>query len=196
MWGRPHAVVARKILSKDPAQIMINFSEKRCNEKWVSDISYIPTAEGFLYLGIIIDLFSRAVVGIQMGSSQTHHLILEAFEQAIEHRNNPKDFIFHSDRGVQYACDHFRSILKEKSIAQSMSRKGNCWDNSVAESFFGTLKLELLSDKYFATKTEARAAIFEYIEVFYNRKRKHSYLGYLPPIEFEARFHSGRLTGN
>jgi putative transposase len=172
------------------------FSARQPNQKWVSDISYIPTGEGFLYLAVIIDLFSRLVVGIHMATSMTQDLILNAFEQALVRRGKPTNFIFHSDQGSQYACDEFKSILKSRGVEQSMSRKGNCWDNAVAESFFGTLKLELMSDHKFSTRNEARSSIFEYVEVFYNRKRSHSTLGYLPPEVYEAEFYAGRFTVN
>jgi putative transposase len=172
------------------------FSAPEPNRKWVSDISYIPTSEGFLSLAVIIDLFSRSVVGMHMATSMTKSLILSAFEQAIMRRSKPANFIFHSDQGSQYACDEFKAALKLRGIEQSMSRKVNCWDNAVAESFFGTLKLELMSDHKFPTKEEAKSSLFEYVEVFYNRKRRHSTLGYLAPEVYEAEFYTEKSTVN
>ena len=170
-----------------------NFSATQPNEKWVSDISYIPTQTGFLYLAVIIDLYSRMVVGIGMSSSLGKDLLLKAFHQASHRRSNPEGILFHSDQGVQYTSEDFRGVLSKKLTIQSMSRKGNCWDNAVCESFFSTLKRELMSDKKFINKEEAKTALFDYIEVFYNRKRKHSTLGYLPPFEFEKRFAQQRV---
>ena len=171
-----------------------DFIAQKPNEKWVSDITYIPTREGFLYCAVILDLFSRKVVGMRMDDNMSSSLVVAAFQQAILRRKRPTGFLFHSDRGVQYASKDFRSMIAGYGIQQSMSRKGNCWDNAVSESFFGTLKNELMSDLRFSTRKEAQGAIFEYVEVFYNNHRRHSTLGYLPPNEYEARFENGRLT--
>lgn len=170
--------IAANLLGQD-------FSALKPNEKWVSDISYIPTQTGFLYLAVIIDLYSRMVVGMSMSSSLNRHLILHAFSQACLRRHKPKRILFHSDRGVQYTSEEFKNQLAANRAIQSMSRKGNCWDNAVSESFFSTLKRELLGGRKFANKEEAKTLLFDYIEIFYNRKRKHSAVGYLPPYEFE-----------
>ena len=181
--------ISPNILSRD-------FSASRPNEKWVSDISYIPTQAGFLYLAVIIDLFSRMVVGMCISSSLSRHVLLNAFNQASVRRNNPEGILFHSDQGVQYASEDFRERLANNLAIQSMSRRGNCWDNAVSESFFCTLKRELMLNRKFSSKEEARNALFDYVEVFYNRKRKHSSLGYLPPSEFEGRFIKERIAVN
>jgi len=152
---------------------------------YVGDITYIPTREGWLYLAVVIDLFSRAVVGWAMDSRMKADLVNDAMLMAIWTRNPAQGLIFHSDRGSQYASDDYRKILKTHGAKASMSKKGDCWDNAVAESFFHTLKIELVHHCYFETREEARAAIFEYIEVFYNRQRLHSSNGYEAPLVFE-----------
>lgn len=152
---------------------------------YVGDITYIPTREGWLYLATVIDLFSRAVVGWAMDSRMKTDLVNDAMLMGVWSRKPAKGLIFHSDRGSQYASDSFRSILKLHGIKASMSKKGDCWDNAVAESFFHTLKIELIHHCDFQTREEARAAIFEYIEVFYNRQRLHSSNGYEAPLVFE-----------
>ena len=154
---------------------------------WVSDITYIPTQEGWLYLAITLDLFSRKVIGWSMGRWITAQLVIEALNMAIKTGCLKSGLIHHSDRGVQYASNKFQSLLKTYGIRCSMSRKGDCWDNAVAESFFHTLKVELIHGIIYNTRQEAKTAIFEYIEVFYNRQRRHSYLGYLSPINFEKK---------
>ena len=152
---------------------------------YVGDITYIPTREGWLYLAIVIDLFSRAVVGWGMDSRMKTILVEDAMLMAIGKRKPAQGLIFHSDRGSQYASDDYRKTLEAHGIKASMSRKGDCWDNAVAESFFHTLKIELVHHCDFETREEARAAIFEYIEVFYNRQRLHSSNGYEAPLVFE-----------
>lgn len=152
---------------------------------YVGDITYIPTREGWLYLAIVLDLFSRAVVGWAMGSRMTADLVNDAMLMAIWKRKPAKGLIFHSDRGSQYASDDYRKILKTYGVVASMSRKGDCWDNAVAESFFHTLKIELIHHCDFEIREEARATIFEYIEVFYNRQRLHSSNGYEAPLVYE-----------
>jgi len=156
------------------------------NRVWASDITYIHTREGWLYLAMVLDLHSRSVVGWAMGNHLQRDLVMDAFKQAIQRRRPEAGLIFHSDRGVQYACSDFRELIKENNAVQSMSGKGNCYDNAVSESFFKTLKTELVYFSRFSTRAEARNAIFDYIEVFYNRKRRHSTLGYLSPAEFES----------
>lgn len=156
------------------------------NTVYVGDITYIPTREGWLFLAIVIDLFSRAVVGWAMDSRMQADLVNDAMLMAIWKRKPAKSLIFHSDRGSQYASDSYRKILEIHGMKASMSRKGDCWDNAVAESFFHTLKTELVHHCDFETREDARAAIFEYIEVFYNRQRLHSANGYEAPFVFEA----------
>ncbi len=161
------------------------FEVPEANQVWVPDISYIATAEGWLYLCVIIDLYSRKVVGWSMSTSMRTELILQALTMALMRRKPPEGLIFHSDRGTQYCSHAFRGYSKSHGIRQSMSRKGDPWDNAPAESFFKTLKSELCGHRAFRTRKEARAAIFEYIEVFYNRVRLHSYLGYVAPEQYE-----------
>jgi transposase InsO family protein len=165
------------------------FSVELINTYWVSDITYIDTHEGWLYLCTIIDLFSRRVVGYSMESHMRVQLVIQALDMAVKHRQPSEGLIFHSDQGVQYASTSFREKLKSYKMVQSMSRKGNCWDNSVAESFFATLKIEeVYTQKKYLTRAKARKSIFEYIEVFYNRQRSHSYLNYMCPDEYEQEF--------
>jgi len=163
-----------------------NFTVATPNTAYVGDITYIPTREGWLYLAVVIDLFSRAVVGWSMGSRMTAGLVNSALLMAIWTRKPAKGLIFHSDRGSQYASDSYREILNNYGINASMSRKGDCWDNAVAESFFHTLKIELVHHDDYETREEARASIFEYIEVFYNRQRSHSFIGYEAPLVYES----------
>lgn len=154
---------------------------------WVSDITYIRTQAGWLYLTIILDLFHRKVVGWSMSPTMTaEQTTLAALKQAYERNRPSAGLIFHSDRGIQYACRDFRQLLARYAMIQSMSGKGNCWDNAVAESFFKTLKTELVYHERYRSRQQARSSIFEYVEVFYNRIRKHSYLGYLSPEQYEV----------
>jgi putative transposase len=165
-----------------------NFFVPAPNLILVSDITYIHTGEGWLYLTTVIDLFHRKLVGWSMSSRMTAELTtIAALKQYVRHYSPAPGVIFHSDRGVQYASDNFRTLLKKYQFIQSMSGKGNCYDNAVAESFFKTLKTELVYHERYWTRAQARASIFEYIEVFYNRVRKHSYLGYLSPEQFELK---------
>jgi transposase InsO family protein len=170
--------IANNILNRD-------FYASNPNEKWVGDITYIPTGEGWLYLATVIDLYSRKVVGWSMSDSMKVSLVNDALNMAITHRNPPKGLIWHTDRGSQYASYSHRDLLLKNNIIQSMSRKGNCWDNAVAESFFKTLKTNIIYNDYFYTKKQAKFKIFEYIEFFYNRIRSHSYLNNLSPSKFE-----------
>jgi len=162
-----------------------NFKAESPNRSWATDITYVWTREGWLYLAVVIDLFSRRVVGWAMGNDLGRALALRALGMALDGRDPARTLVHHSDRGSQYACDDYQRILRQRGIVCSMSRKGDCWDNAVVESFFGTLKTELVHRCEFATRDEARLAIFDYIEVFYNRQRRHSYLGYRSPEEFE-----------
>ena len=161
------------------------FSASKPNQVWVSDITYIETQEGWLYLTVFIDLFSRAVVGWSMSDSLVADSVVAAYDMGIRRRGKVPEIV-HSDRGIQYASELFRTALPE-TCTQSMSRKANCWDNAVAESFFGTIKSELIHHQVFETRKAAQLSIFEYIEIFYNRQRLHSTLGYLTPEEFDLK---------
>ena len=167
-----------------PNRLNQDFSAATANTKWVSDFTYIDTAEGWLYLAIILDLFSRKVVGWAMSAQMNTALVETALHMALQTRQPGTSLLHHSDQGSQYTSADYLSALANLNIHLSMSRVGNCYDNAVAESFFGTLKAECVMNQ-FATHTFARTTIFEYIEVWYNRQRLHSTLGYLSPVEFE-----------
>jgi putative transposase len=171
-----------------------NFTTARENQAWVSDITYIATGEGWLYLTTVIDLFDRKVIGWALGDTmKAGWTTVAAFKMAVKNRPvNPFfPLIFHSDRGVQYACEEFTVLLgSHKNITRSMSRKGNCWDNAVAESFFKTLKTELVYHHKYLTRKEAELSIFEYIETFYNTKRRHIQLGNLTILEYQQSFNN------
>jgi putative transposase len=152
---------------------------------WVTDITYIPTGEGWLYLAVILDLCSRVVVGWAMSERITRELTLTALDMALIRRRPLHGLLHHSDQGSQYASGDYQAVLADAGLVCSMSRRGNCWDNAVAESFFATIKVELVHDATWATRAAARAELFEYIEVFYNGQRRHSSLGYLSPRAFE-----------
>jgi transposase InsO family protein len=162
------------------------FTAQMPNQKWAVDITYIPTDQGWLYLAGVIDLCSRRIVGWSMAEHMQADLASDALKMAIARRNPAGPLIHHSDRGVQYTCEDYLHLLKSYNLQPSMSRKGNCWDNAMKESFWATLKTELVNHEHYTTHEQARASIFEYIEVFYNRKRLHSSLGYLSPEAFEA----------
>ena len=161
------------------------FHTDRPNKIWASDITYIPTLEGWLYVVVVMDIFSRQVVGWAMSERMTADFVIRALSQAIIGRRPSAGLIFHSDRGVQYACNAFKDVLSQYGFRQSMSRKGNCYDNAMVESFFHTLKTEHVYSCRYTTRAEARQSIFEYIEMFYNRVRRHSTLGYRSPVCFE-----------
>ena len=161
------------------------FDAKRPDQYYVGDITYIATQEGWLYLAIVIDLFSRKVVGWSMAKHMRASLANDALLMALWSRKPGKGLIWHTDRGSRYASESHRALLKEHGVIQSMSRKGDCWDNAVSESFFHSLKTELIHHYQFNTREEARQVIFDYIEVFYNRQRLHSSIGYLSPVAFE-----------
>jgi transposase InsO family protein len=167
-----------------------NFNVDRPGVAWVSDLTYIRTLEGWLYLTVIIDLADRKVIGWSTSSSlKASETILPAWKIAVKNRPIVTPLIFHSDRGVQYACNEFRDVLAEiPLVAQSMSRKGNCWDNAVAESFFKTLKTEWVNHLNFATRKQARLSLFEYIETWFNTRRRHSTLKYKSPYDFSKTF--------
>ena len=162
------------------------------DQAWVSDITYVPTREGWLYLAIVLDLASRLVVGWSMGETLESKLAIDALDSALQWRRPPPGLLHHSDRGVQYASNEYRELLEEQQAVVSMSRKGNCWDNAVAESFFATVEIELIEGADWHTRAEARTAIFEFVEVWYNRHRRHSSLEYLTPAEFDERLWEAR----
>jgi putative transposase len=162
-----------------------DFSASAPNEVWVSDITYIWTREGWMFLAAIMDLFSRRVVGWSMDSHIDQTLVLEALGMALRTRQPKPGLLHHSDRGVQYAGADYQEQLREFGILCSMSRKGDCWDNAVAESFFSTLKSELVHRVDYVSRSQAKASVFDYIETFYNPRRRHSALGYLSPVEHE-----------
>jgi putative transposase len=166
-----------------------NFIADAPNQKWLCDITYIPTDEGFVYLASVLDVFSRKIVGWQIADHLRSELCLDALHAAILDRKPGTDLLHHSDRGVQYACDAYRQMLRDNGIACSMSRRGNCYDNAMMESFHASLKLELVYPRpggQFKTKEQARQFVFEWIEVFYNRQRRHSAIGYMSPASYEA----------
>ena len=162
------------------------FQASTPDRKWVADITYIPTDEGWLYLAGVMDLFSRRIVGWSMTDHLRAELVSDALEMGLAGRRPSAGLLHHSDRGVQYACDDYRGLLDRHELQVSMSGKGNCYDNAVMESFWSTLKTELVHHEHYRTRDQARQSIFEYIEAFYNRKRLHSSLGYVSPETFEA----------
>lgn len=169
--------VAENILKRE-------FTAELPNRKWVSDITYIATDEGWLYLAGILDLCGKEIAGWSMSERMTKELVIKCFNNAQKQRGNPKGVLLHSDRGSQYCSNDYQKVLKENDFICSMSRKGNCWDNAPMESFWGKLKQEWLNDKHFRTRDEARAAVFWYIEVFYQRKRPHASNGYKTPFAY------------
>jgi transposase InsO family protein len=170
-----------------PNRLDRDFEATAPDRKWACDLTYIFTEEGWLYLSVVIDLFSRKIVGWSMSNGLKAWGVAEALEMAIARRRPGKgQLLHHSDRGVQYACELYRTLLKEHGIECSMSRPGNCYDNACVESFFGTLKSELVHQRRYRTREEARTSIFEWIECWYNRRRRHSSLGYKSPEAFEA----------
>jgi len=171
-----------------------NFSVDEPNKIWVTDITYVWTWEGWLYLSVVLDLYSRGIVGLAMSNRITDDLTQNALNQAIGRRNPQAGLIHHSDRGSQYASGDYQALLKKHEITPSMSRKGDCWDNAVAESFFHTLKIEKINRYRFKMRDEAKREIFKYIEMYYNRKRTHSSLGYLSPFDYEKRSFPSLLT--
>jgi transposase InsO family protein len=172
-------------LKPAPNALRRQFDPLRPNQVWAGDITYIPTRQGWLYLAVILDLFSRRVVGWSMGARIDTQLTLRALDMALSTRQSARALLHHSDRGVQYACDAYRARLAEHGIRCSMSRKGNCWDNAVVESFFASLKTELVHHVDFDDQREAQHAVFQYIEAFYNRQRRHSSLDYMSPVQYE-----------
>ena len=176
--SRHRLPVSENVLARD-------FTARGPNQKWVMDLTYVPTLEGWLFLALVVDLFSRRIVGWAMGATMTSRLVVDALAMAVSRRGQVAGVIAHSDRGSQYASDHFQSELSRHQMVGSMSGVGQCWDNAVVESTFGRMKVELVHHARYATRDEAKASLFESIEVFYNRVRRHSTLEYLTPDEFE-----------
>ena len=168
------------------------FEAETPDTRWTADITYLWTGQGWLYLAVILDLFSRRIVGWSMSETIDRHLVISALDAAISGRNPGEELLCHSDRGSQYASDDYQKRLKENGIVCSMSRRGNCWDNAPTESFFAGLKKEMAHRTYFATREQARSAVFFWIEVWYNRKRRHSSLGYLSPEAFEKKYRASQ----
>lgn len=171
-----------------PNHLNRQFQVEQPDRAYVSDITYLATDEGWLYLAVVLDLFSRQVVGWSMAERMTADLVCDALQMACWRRRPGEGLLVHSDRGSQYASGAYQALLQQHGFVCSMSRKANCWDNAPAESFFHTLKTELVYHCRFQTREQAKQAIFEYIEVFYNRQRKHSTLGYQTPVEFEQQW--------
>jgi putative transposase len=165
------------------------FKVDRPNQVWVGDITYIQTQEGWLYLATMIDLFNRQVVGWQMSTRIDQTLVNDALKAALMSRGKPRGVMIHTDRGSQYCSKSFRALIKQHGLVQSMSRKGNCWDNAVAESFFATLKRHCVHGQPLKTRAQMRLVVFEFIEVYYNRVRRHSANGWQTPVEFERLYH-------
>ena len=177
--NHPHPI-APNVLDQD-------FAAERIDRKWTCDITYVPSDEGWLYLAVVMDCFSRRIVGWSMRDHLRVELVSEALQMALQRRRPRGGLLHHSDRGCQYACGDYRKRLAAHGIECSMSRRGNCYDNAVTESFFGTLKTELVHHEHYATREQARRSLFQWIECWYNRRRRHSSLGYLSPEGFEAR---------
>jgi putative transposase len=170
--------VARNLLDRD-------FTAASVNTKWVADITYIPTGQGWLYLSAVMDLYSRRIIGWTMSEDIDSELVITALRMAILQRKPQAGLLHHSDRGSQYACEMFQDLLNDNGIICSMSRKGDCWDNACMESFFGSFKTEWIRDKKYLSFEEAKKDVFKYVEIFYNRRRRHASLGYLSPAEYE-----------
>jgi len=179
--ANPKAALAPNLLQQD-------FSAETPNQRWVADFTYIDTREGWLYVATVLDLFSRRIIGLAMSARMTDDLVIAALEQALTHREPTTSLTHHSDRGSQYTSKDFRNLLRENGIIASMSGTGNCYDNAAMESFYHTLKTEHVYFEYYNTREEAKQSIFEYIEVFYNRQRRHSTLGYVSPMVYEKQW--------
>jgi putative transposase len=184
---RQHVVTTRRDASHPVAPNLLNrdFTATEPNKKWATDITYIPTAQGWLYLAVILDLYSRIVVGWSMSGHCDEELVENALHMALARRHPKAGLLHHSDRGCQYTSRAYRQLLEQSEIQVSMSRKGNCWDNAAMESFFGTLKEECVGSTIYSSHEEARLALFTYLEVYYNRTRRHSTLGYVSPLIYE-----------
>ena len=179
---------SKNTLAPAPDLLKRRFKVSRPNESWVSDTTFIGTRQGWLFLAVVLDLYSRQVIGWSMGDKNTAQLVCDALKMALQRRGEVKGVIVHSDQGSTYASGDYQQLLVDNELRCSMSRKGECLDNAVAESFFGTLKTELTSHEDYQTRTDAKQSIFEYIEVFYNRQRRHSFLNYMTPVEYEKKY--------
>ena len=175
----------RQIAAIAPNVLDRVFEAPAPNQKWVADFTYIWTAEGWLYVAVVIDLYSRRVVGWSMKADMTAQLVTDALMMALWRRGRPQELLHHSDQGSQYTSDQFQRLMDASGVVCSMSRSGNCWDNAAMESFFSSLKTERTARKIYRTRDEAKADVFDYIERFYNAKRRHSTIGYLSPVAFE-----------
>ena len=175
---RPEHGIAPNVLDRQ-------FTAERPNQRWVADFTYVWSAEGWLYVAVVLDLFSRRVVGWSMSPQMTAELVTEALLMAIWRRGKPRELLHHSDQGSQYTSEMFQRLLADHGITCSMSRRGDVWDNSAMESFFSSLKVERVRRRKYRTRNEARADVFDYIERFYNPRRRHSKLEYLSPVEYE-----------
>jgi putative transposase len=179
---RPECALAANLLDRD-------FGATAPNQKWVADFTYVDTAEGWLYFAVVLDLFSRRIVGWSMSAQMTAQFVMDALTMALWRRGRPKELLHHSDQGSQYSAEDFQRLLAHHGIACSMSRKGDCWDNAAMESFFASLKKERVYTRpRYRTRDEARADIFDYVEGFYNPTRRHSKLGQISPAQFERQF--------
>lgn len=183
---RPTTTQSSHAHTPSPDLLCRDFTASGPNEKWLCDITYIPTDEGFLYLAGVMDAWSRSIVGWSMSDSLHAQVTLDALRMAVKRRNPPRGLVHHSDRGVQYACYECRALLATHGMEQSMSRAGDCYDNAMMESLWSILKKELIHDSHFQTREEARGALFDWIEVWYQRKRIHGSIGYVSPEAFEA----------
>ena len=183
--GLPKDEGERSNLSVAPNALDRQFSADQPNRKWIADFTYVWTAEGWLYVAAVIDLFSRRVVGWSMKAEMTAQLVTDALLMAIWRRGKPDALLHHSDRGSQYSSDQFQRLMADNGVVCSMSRSGNVWDNAAMESFFSSLKTERIGKKVYRTRDDARADVFDYIERFYNTVRRHSTIGYVSPVEFE-----------
>ena len=177
---------SRHNLPVAPNVLNQHFSAQAPDSAWVGDITYIPTEQGWLYLAVLLDLFNREVVGWSASARMTRQLAIDALLMALGRRSPQKGLLHHTDRGGQYASNDYQKILKERGFICSMSRKGNCYDNAVAESFFGRLKSEWVNHQRYLSRSEAKRSLFYYIEIFYNRKRRHSSIDYVTPQEYES----------
>lgn len=177
----PAAKAAPNLLAQD-------FTAQQPDQRWVADFTYVATLEGWLYVAAVLDLFSRRIVGLAMSERMTADVVIKALQQALIHRQPPSGLMHHSDQGCQYTSESFQRLLKQHGITASMSGTGNCYDNAAMESFFHTLKTEHIYFEHYLTREQAKQSIFEYVEVFYNRQRRHSTLGYVSPLVFEKQW--------
>ena len=178
LGARPEHAIAPNLLDRE-------FNATAPNQRWVADFTYILTHEGWLYFAVVLDLFSRRIVGWSASSEMTAQLVTDALVMALWRRGKPRELLHHSDQGSQYTSEMFQRLLSDNGITCSMSRSGNVWDNSAMESFFASLKVERVNRKVYRSRDEARADVFDYVERFYNPRRRHSTLGYLSPAEYE-----------